>query len=79
MVANQLQDSKVTHDLTCWLLDKFGVNPSTVFVSHQPELAHALPPPQNLHATLICCLLLQLPYRERRGVLPRRNNVVDAR
>ena len=37
--------------------------------------------PSLLHknATLICCLLLQLPYRERRGVLPRRNNVVDAR
>ena len=39
--------------------------------------------PSPLHkayiATLICCLLLQLPYRERRGVLPRRNNVVDAR
>ena len=27
------KDSKVTHDLACWLLDKFGVNPSTVLVS----------------------------------------------
>ena len=27
------KDSKVTHNIACWLLDRFGVNPSTVLVS----------------------------------------------
>ncbi|MCY3668221.1 MAG: type I restriction enzyme HsdR N-terminal domain-containing protein [Gemmatimonadetes bacterium] len=31
------KDSKVTHDLTCWLLDKFGIDPSTVRVSTNPS------------------------------------------
>jgi len=31
------KDSKVTHDLACWLLENFGIDPSTVLVSTNPS------------------------------------------